>query len=191
MLSVLLALILMLSLAAIVVDGVRDNIHKSDVGIIFGSKVNPNGVPSARLAARLNEGIFLYQKGIVNHLIVSGGTGKEGVDEAAAMKNYLLAHAVSADAILTDSGGYNTAATARNSAKIMHEQGFKSALIVSQYFHITRGRLAMKQCGVLPIYTAHAKYFEWRDVYASLREVLGFYDYRFIHHACNVPPQWV
>ena len=82
-------------------DGLSDHIRKSDVAIIFGSKVNPGGMLSSRLAARLDKGIELYRKGMFNYIIVSGGIGKEGIDEAVAMKTYLLAHQIPAAVIFT------------------------------------------------------------------------------------------
>ena len=172
------------SALAITIDGFRDRISESDVAIVFGSKVNPDGTLSTRLAARLNKSIELYRQNMFSHIIVSGGTGKEGVDEAVAMKTYLLAHQIPAAAIFTDNHGNNTEATAKNSLSLMRAHGFKSALIISQYFHISRAHLALKQCGISPLYTAHANYFEWRDMYSLAREVIGYYDYLLTYPTC-------
>jgi vancomycin permeability regulator SanA len=174
-----------LTAVAIVFIGLSDNISKSDVGIIFGSKAYKSGQPSSRLAARLNKGIELYQKGFIDHIIVSGGTGKEGIDEALVMKNYLIAHRIPSHAIITDSHGNNTADTAINSRVIMQEHGFKSALVISQYFHILRAQLALKQCGISPIYHAHANYFKWRDLYSVPREIPAFYYYLLTKNGCQ------
>lgn len=174
---ILFIFISVLTAGIIVAQGFSDNIHPSDVAIIFGSKVNPNGVPSGRLAARLSKGIELYQQKFFKHIIVSGGTGKEGFDEATVMKLYLIAHQIPAAAIIIDSHGNNTEATAKNTHLIMQQMGFKSALIITQYFHITRARLSFKHNEISPTYNAHANYFEWRDLYSIPREVIAFYDY--------------
>jgi vancomycin permeability regulator SanA len=179
-LSVIGALILALFLATagfILYSGLSDKLAKSDVAIILGSKINANGEPSVRLKARLDKGIELYKQGYFEHIIVSGGFGKEGFDEATVMKDYLVAHQIPTHVVITDSQGDNTRATAMNSERIMRAHGFKSALVISQYFHIARSRLALQQSGIAPIYTAHANYYDWRDLYATPREVLAYFDY--------------
>ena len=47
-------------------------------------------------------------------------------------------------------------------------------MVVSQYFHVPRMRLALERAGVTPVYSAHAQYFELRDVYSIAREVVGY-----------------
>lgn len=176
---VVLMTVFVLTALAIVIDGGHDRIHTSDVAIVFGNTVNPDGSASPRLEARLDKAIALYNKGVIPRIIVSGGTGKEGVDEALAMKFYLVANDIPFEAVIVDSNGYTTADTARNSASIMRQHGYQSALLVSQYFHITRARMALHQCGISKLYNAHPTYFEWRDIYSLAREVVGFYAYYF------------
>lgn len=71
--------------AGIVLDGLRDDVQVSDVGIVLGSKVMPDGTPSARLQARLDKAAELYRQGMFKHVIVSGGSGVEGFSEAKVM----------------------------------------------------------------------------------------------------------
>jgi vancomycin permeability regulator SanA len=73
---------------AILPDGLMDNVRESDVGIVLGSKVMPDGTPSARLRARLDKADELFQQGMLKYVIVSGGTGKEGRSEARVMADY-------------------------------------------------------------------------------------------------------
>jgi vancomycin permeability regulator SanA len=163
----------------IVVKGLRDDIQVSDVGVILGSKVNVDGNPSARLVARLEKGRELYAQGIFKHIIVSGGVGKEGYDEAQVMKQYLVTHHVPESAIILDNQGITSEATAQNTEWIMRQHHFTSALIVSQYFHIVRAQVAFEKYHINPVYHAHANYIEWRDLYSIPREVVGYYVYRF------------
>ncbi|QEI06673.1 YdcF family protein [Pigmentiphaga aceris] len=168
---------LILAIAALLYDGLSDDLSKSDVAIVLGSKVELNGQPSIRLAARLDRAVQLYRDGIVPLIIVSGGPGIEGFDEGEVMRDYLVSKSVPVDRILIDSIGYNTGATARNSAAIMRAKGLTSATVVTQYFHISRTRLALRAQGIAPIRTAHAKLLEWRDVYSTLREVAAMVTY--------------
>jgi uncharacterized SAM-binding protein YcdF (DUF218 family) len=164
---------------ALVADGLVERLLPSDVAVVLGSKVFEDGTPSARLAARLDKAVRLFQSGLVRQVIVSGGTGVEGVDEAQAMKAYLVARQVPAERVWVDSEGVTTRATARNSAALMRAHGWRSALLVSQYFHLARTRLAFRQAGVDALGTAHAEFFEWRDLYSIPREVLGWAHYRW------------
>src|SRR5499427_2507304 len=105
---------------AILVDGLTDNVTESDVGIVLGSKVMPDGTPSARLRSRLDKADELFQLGMFKSVIVSGGTGKEGRSEARVMADYLAGQKkVPRDAIILDEYGNNTQATAQNSAAVM------------------------------------------------------------------------
>lgn len=167
-----------LAAGAIVLSGVRDDARKADVAVVLGNKANPDGTPSPRLAARLDAAVDVYRRGLAGHVIVSGGVGREGVDESAVMKAYLVGKGIPAERIITDSLGINTAATARNAAEIMRRKGWSSAIAVSQYYHIPRCRLAFRRAGISPVYSAHARYFELHDLYSIAREVVGYAAYR-------------
>ena len=78
-----------------------------------------------------------------------------------------------------DSLGVNTYRTARNLSRFMRSRGLKSAMVITQYFHIYRSKLALEKSGVQPVYSAHANFFEWRDAYSTLREAIGVYAYQF------------
>lgn len=168
---------LVLAVAALLADGLSDDLARSDVAIVLGSKVEPGGQPSVRLAARLDRAAQLYRDGIVPLVIVSGGPGIEGFDEGEVMRDYLVSKSIPSDRIVVDSAGYNTGATARNSAAIMRARGLTSATVVTQYFHISRTRLALRAQGISPVRSAHAKLLEWRDVYSTLREVAAMVAY--------------
>lgn len=171
-------LALMVALAclagAIAFTGLHDDVQLSDVGIVLGSKVMPDGAPSARLRARLDRAAELYRQGVFKHVIVSGGTGVEGFSEALVMADYLVRRrGVPRLAILVDEHGDDTEATARNSAAVMRAHGFGSALVVTQYFHIARCRYALRHAGIEEVHSAHAYYFEPRDAYSTLRELVA------------------
>lgn len=166
-----------ISAILILVDGLTDEISQADVAIVLGNTVNLDGKPSPRLQARLDKTIELYQKGFFPNIIVSGGVGVEGFDEAIVMRQYLINQNVPAEQIFLDSEGKTTALTAKNSLKIMKQNNWQSALIVSQYFHISRTKLAFSNYGISPVYAAHANYFEWRDLYSICREIIGYFSY--------------
>ncbi len=172
----------LLGAVLIVADGLRDDIHPADVAIVLGNTVESDGRPSARLRARLDKAVELYRDGLFQHVIVSGGVGVEGFNEAEVMKRYLVSQGVPEGYVIADVEGMTTSLTARNAARVMKEQGWQSALVISQYFHISRTRLAVESYGVRPVYSAHAEYFELRDVYSITREVIGYGAYLMRRH---------
>jgi uncharacterized SAM-binding protein YcdF (DUF218 family) len=171
-----LPIMLAFTLAAtlIVADGLTDDIHAADVAIVPGNTVEKDGRPSERLRARLDQTVALYRQGLFPDVIVSGGVGSEGFDEAEVMKRYLVENGVPEGRIHVDGGGATTYLTAKNAAQMMRENGWQSAMVVSQYFHVPRMRLALKRSGITPVFSAHAQYFELRDVYSIAREVIGY-----------------
>lgn len=70
--------------------GSRKKIDNADLLVVFGTKINEDGTPSAGLKARLDETVFVYRKHVASLIFVSGGLGKEGYNEAKVMADYLL-----------------------------------------------------------------------------------------------------
>lgn len=173
--SLLCALLAFLICAAcIVYDGLHDHIFQADLIIVFGNKVNLDGKPSLQLKSRLDKTVELYKAGISKHILVSGGFGKEGFDEATVMADYLINFNIPREAITIDSSGVDTMSTAKNAKTLMQIQDLKSALIVTQYFHISRCKLALRKLGITNLGNAHSQYFSIRDFYSLPREVVGY-----------------
>lgn len=165
--------------AAVVVDGLIDRIEPADVAVVPGSMVMPDGLPSARLQARLDRALELYRQNTVRFILVSGGTGKEGFSEGRVMRDYLILRNVPQERIIVDEFGNTTRDTARNAARAMQEQGLGTAIAVSQYFHLPRTRMALREAGIATVGTAHARYFDPRDIYSIAREIPALAAYWF------------
>ncbi|KGX89474.1 hypothetical protein N783_06340 [Pontibacillus marinus BH030004 = DSM 16465] len=166
---------------SIVVDGLNDELHKTDVAVVLGNKVNEDGTPSNRLQARMDKASELYHEGYFKSIIVSGGVGEEGFDESGVMKNYLINKKVPSENIIEDPNGYNTYKTAKNSKAVMNELKYQSVMVITQYFHIKRTELAFHKVGVEDVYSAHAHIFEFRDMYSIIREFPAYYKYLLIY----------
>jgi vancomycin permeability regulator SanA len=172
---VILALWFSIHTIAILVDGLNDERIKSDVGVVLGNKVNPDGSLSERLISRLDKALELYNDSTIRLIFVSGGLGKEGFYEGTKMYDYLAENGVPKDRIIVDNFGNTTEATAINFQKLYLNGG--SVLVVSQYYHISRTKLAFKNVGFKKINGVHAEYFEIRDFYSIIREFVGYYKY--------------
>jgi uncharacterized SAM-binding protein YcdF (DUF218 family) len=164
-------------LAALVLAlfGLQEDACPADVGVVFGNKVEPWGEPSFSLASRLDKAVNLYERGFFPALIVSGGLGKEGWDEAQVMADYLAARGIPRPAILIDHEGNNTYLTALHTAQIAQEHGFHSYVLISHFYHLPRARLAFSRFSLSPASIAHADRFVARDFYFGLlREVIAY-----------------
>lgn len=152
----------------------------SDVAVVLGNEVEISGIPSPRLQARLDNAKELYQQGIVKNIIVSGGVGKSGYNEAVVMSEYLQKNGIAPNNIIQDTQGNNTMATAINAANIVKEHNFKNIVIVSQYFHLPRCLLAFKKAGLENISASYPNYFEIRDIFSTVREAIAIPKYLLV-----------
>lgn len=118
---------------------------RRDVAIIFGAEMYPSGRPSPYLRARLDLGIELYQTGKAKVLLVSGDNAASHHREASNMAAYLVAHGVPAARIVEDAFGLDTYDTCVRSRDVF---GVRSALLVSQRYHLHRAVATCRAVGV-------------------------------------------
>lgn len=166
-----LATLIVLAAAALAATGLMASARPADMAIVLGNTVLPDGNPSPRLAARLDRAYDCYAARQCRVLFVSGGIDPAGADEAATMRNYLLARGVPDDRIVVDPDGRTSWATAAHAAAYMRAEGYTSALAVTQYFHVPRTMLALRRHGVAEVSGGYPRFFEWRDLYSVFREL--------------------
>jgi uncharacterized SAM-binding protein YcdF (DUF218 family) len=174
-LLILTGMLYLLAALVLALAGMQEDAQTADVAVVFGNKVEPWGEPSPSLASRLDKAVELYQRGLFPVVIVSGGVGKEGWDEAEVMAAYLIARGIPGEAVLRDSQGNNTLLTAQNTAVLAQAYDFHSFVLITHFYHLPRARLTFQRLGLTPVYMAHANRFVARDFYYGLmREVIAF-----------------
>ena len=149
---------------ALVAYGMRMPSEAADVAVIFGNALDETGAPKPVLAARLDVGVRCYRTGQCPALLVSGAIDGPGLNEASAMRDYLVARGVPADRITVDDQGDNTLATAQHTLAYLQAHRVSRVLIVSQYYHLARADIS----------AAYPRRFQLRDVYSSWREVPAY-----------------
>jgi vancomycin permeability regulator SanA len=117
----------------------------------------------------------LYEDKKIQKIIVSGGVGVEWFDEAVVMGTYLLSKWIPKDDIVVDSGGYTTRKTSENVFNILKKD--ITVVGISQWFHIARVKLSLKQVGFETVYWYAPRYFELRDIYSVVRELPAYVKY--------------
>ncbi len=151
--------------------GLHDSVAAADIVVVPGNTIAPDGTPSPRLRARLDAAVQVYRDRSAPLIMVSGGTGVEGFDEAASMAAYLRGEGVPETAIVQDPRGVDTAATAANTAAYLRARGLHSAVVATQYFHVPRTQLLLQQNDVDVVGHVHARHWAPRDAYSLAREV--------------------
>jgi uncharacterized SAM-binding protein YcdF (DUF218 family) len=173
-LVICLAVLWLLSALVLVTNGLKERVEQSDAAVILGNEVYLNGEPSPQLKARLDRALELFRQQLFPTMVVSGAIEKNGTDESLGMRQYLMNHGVPAEAIILDPRGFDTMDTAEDTVALMIQHGWKRVMVISQYFHLPRCRLAFRKAGIEDPYASYARYFSWHDLWAITRELVAY-----------------
>jgi uncharacterized SAM-binding protein YcdF (DUF218 family) len=136
------------SAIAVMVWGSRDRAQVSDAIVVLGA-AQYVGRPSPVLRARLDHALDLWQRGMAPRLIFTGGTGiGDTTSEAAVSRVYALNHGVPDTAILMENNGRTTRESLAAVSEIMHARQMRTAILVSDPFHMLRLRILSSQYDV-------------------------------------------
>lgn len=134
-------------LTAIVLFARRDEARPAGAIVVLGA-AQYDGKPSPVLRARLDHAVELYRRGIADTLIVTGGTGPgDTVSEAVVSKRYAARRGIPAGVIFTEERGMTSLQSMRAVAGIMEGSRIRSAVLVSDPFHMLRLRLLAMRVG--------------------------------------------
>jgi uncharacterized SAM-binding protein YcdF (DUF218 family) len=117
---------------------VKDNLEKSDVIIVLGT--DPKGYREAWAAK-------LYEKGLAKRIIMCGYEVGWRTSTAEIMKRHAGHLGVPESAIILDYGWDNNGTwdNALNSLRIVKENNFKSAIVVTSNYHTRRSKFAFNK----------------------------------------------
>lgn len=144
------------------------------VAIVFGAGLRRDGSASTVLADRVRTAAELYRRGRVELLLLSGAGQTARGDETAAMASLALSLGVPIEAIRLDPLGLRTQATCARAAEAF---GVRSALLVTQRYHLPRALVSCNAVGIesegvladLHSYTPAAfQYWRLREIPATL-----------------------
>lgn len=122
----------------IIRQGNRDEARPADAIVVLGA-AQYNGVPSAVFAARLDHAVQLYQQGIAQTFVVTGGKlPGDNFTEAQTARAYALRHGVPASAIVGEDTGRDTLESLENVGALLRERGLTSVVFVSDRTHMLR-----------------------------------------------------
>jgi vancomycin permeability regulator SanA len=121
------------------------DVPPTDVALVLGALVDPDGTPSAFLTARLALAKRLYDTGKVRVLLVSGDHSRPDYDEPDTMRDWLVAHGVPASRVVVDYAGVDTYDSCARANRIF---GVHQAVVVTQTYHLDRAVTLCRHLGV-------------------------------------------
>jgi len=181
LLAAAVALALVSSKVVHVADEIRqqsviDEARPADAIIVLGA-AEYRGKPSPVLEARLNHALFLYLQGLAPRIITTGGAGGDPVfTEGSVGRSYLSARGVPPEAIVVEREAESTAQSVAAVAEIMRRMNLRSAIVVSDGYHIFRVKKMLESSGY-QVYGSPRPSVppgEWRERWLYLRQALGY-----------------
>jgi len=152
MLSVILGVVVFWGawMAAVLVWSAMDQARPAESIVVLGA-AQYDGKPSPVLKARLDHGIELWTRGLGKVLVLTGGQGYgDTTSEAAVGRAYARRHGVPEDVILLENKGRTTRESMLAVAGILQDRGIKTAILVSDPFHMLRLSILGKRFGLTP-----------------------------------------
>ena len=144
----LIVLYTIIAAVQIVQYGKADNKTKCDVAIILGAATSGEEV-SPVYRERINHGIWLYENGYVDYLILTGGVG-EGNEKSDAYvaKQYAIEKGVPEQAMLIEEQSTITEENLEYAKTIMDVHAMGTAIIISDPLHMKRAMLMANDYGI-------------------------------------------
>ena len=168
---VVLAVLWLATVGLILFAGSRPHLQKADAILVMGA-AQYNGRPSPVFRARLDHAITLHQQQYAPFLIVTGGVGKgDTLSEGEVGRRYAEAKGVFPEMILVEREGVTSFESIEAAAALMRAHNLKSALLVSDGYHMLRLELLARRAGIVG-YRAPAP--------ASLNEAARNYRWRYV-----------
>jgi uncharacterized SAM-binding protein YcdF (DUF218 family) len=140
--------VLVLSVAGAVLWQARTDEARPVEAIVVLGAAQYNGRPSNVLQARLDHALTLYADGIAPVIVVTGGRAPgDAFTEAEASRDYLMRQGVPESAILMEDVGRDTWQSLQGVQDVLEKRGIEQILLVSDGFHLLRGKLMARELG--------------------------------------------
>jgi len=128
--------------------GFRDQAQPADVIVVLGSQVFPGGRPGPSLTRRARHAAALWQQGLASDVLCTGGLGDNPPTEAEAACQLVGALGVPAEALTLETRSHSTEENALYTTEIMRAHGWRTAIIVSDGYHLLRAQVFFSRAGV-------------------------------------------
>jgi uncharacterized SAM-binding protein YcdF (DUF218 family) len=135
--------------AAVILYGMTDRAQPADVIIVLGSGLRRDSRPGPALIRRAQRAAELYAQGYAPAIICTGGyTDGRTRSEADGCREVLEASGVPAEAIFLEERSRSTEENAFYAEPIMQANGWRTAVLVSDGYHLLRAQWIFSQEGI-------------------------------------------
>lgn len=147
--------------------------------IVLGAGVRRREL-SGMLRCRMVKAIELYNDQRSARVLLSGDGTDPHYNETTAMRKFALQNGISADALLTDPLGFSTYDSLRRAIEVF---GIRSAMIVSQDFHLQRAIWLANSFGIQASgescdFGGSSYFYDFREILARCKDVfLRWFDF--------------
>lgn len=147
-----------------------NDINKNyDFALVLGCGVKSDGTPSLMLRDRLNKVIEIYNKGLIENIIISGHHS-DGYSEVDVMEDYLLNHGISENVIIRDNEGFSTSESMENYHKNYKD---RSVIIITQEYHLYRSLYLAQKLNLNAVGVSAKLVNYGGQIFRNLREILA------------------
>ncbi|MCY3781820.1 MAG: YdcF family protein [Chloroflexi bacterium] len=130
-------------------NGTLDSAEESDVIIVLGAGLLRDGRPGWALTRRSLHGADLWRQGIAPYVLCAGGKAESYPrSEAAACREVLLSSGLPAGVIILEEKSRSTEENAIFSKRLMIDEGFADAVLVSDSYHMLRASWLFQLQGI-------------------------------------------
>jgi SanA protein len=147
------------------------DVPPTEVAIVPGALVQPNGRMSGMLGDRVRQAAALWHAGKVEKVLVSGDHHSWAYDEPDTMRKALVDEGVAPRDIFEDHAGLDTWATMERARGIF---GVRDAVVVTQGFHMPRALFLADAAGIHATgLTADLHHWGYQGEKSEVREVFS------------------
>jgi vancomycin permeability regulator SanA len=146
-----------------------EEVQPERVAIVFGAGLRRDGTPTAVLRDRVETAAQLYFEGKVEKLLMSGDNRFVDYNEPEAMRQHARNLGVPDEALVLDYAGRRTYDTCYRARAIF---GVKSAILVTQKFHMSRALFTCNALGLKAVGVEAGNYYYLKRsrLYWNIRE---------------------
>lgn len=154
----------------------REEAQPADVILVLGA-AEYRGQPSPVFRARLNHALELYNRKLAPQVMTTGGAGGDPrYTEGIVGRDYLVRQGVPSERIIVEQESQSTVQTIIAASEIMRRMGLKSAILVSDGYHIFRAKRILEQAGMTVYGSPRSGQPEspWREHWLATRQACGY-----------------
>lgn len=195
LLAALVWLVAVLALVVVIhVYGLSDRAEPSDVIIVLGAGLRRDGRPGPALTRRSTHAADLWRRGYAPRILCTGGTPGTIIirSEADACAEILREQGVPPQAIFLENQSRSTEENAIEARQIMADNGWTTAILVTDGFHLLRAHMIFRLYGLAvslsPVQESRPAFFEY--VVLLGREIVALH-WLAVKQVFNLPITYV